>query len=131
MEKPNLIVDKTFQFSLMAIELCNVLDERKKFAISNQLLRSATSIGANVREAQNAESESDFVHKLKIAAKEAEETMYWLDLCLYSPTYPNTENEKTELLSIIRIINKKEFGKNTELFFISVLSIFLCSFVCF
>ena len=72
----------------------------------NQLLRSATSIGANVREAQNAESESDFVHKLKIAAKEAEETMYWLDLCLYSPTYPNTENEKTELLSIIRIINK-------------------------
>lgn len=51
MEKPNLIVDKTFQFSLMAIELCNVLDERKKFAISNQLLRSATSIGANVREA--------------------------------------------------------------------------------
>ena len=106
MEKPNLIVDKTFQFSLMAIELCNVLDERKKFAISNQLLRSATSIGANVREAQNAESESDFVHKLKIAAKEAEETMYWLDLCLYSPTYPHTENEKTELLSIIRIINK-------------------------
>lgn len=99
-------LDKTFQFSLMAIELCNVLDERKKFAISNQLLRSATSIGANVREAQNAESESDFVHKLKIAAKEAEETMYWLDLCLYSPTYPNTENEKTELLSIIRIINK-------------------------
>lgn len=106
MEKPNLIVDKTFQFSLMAIELCNVLEERKKFAISNQLLRSATSIGANVREAQNAESESDFVHKLKIAAKEAEETMYWLDLCLYSPTYPNTENEKIELLSIIRIINK-------------------------
>ena len=99
-------LDKTFQFSLMAIELCNVLDERKKFAISNQLLRSATSIGANVREAQNAESESDFVHKLKIAAKEAEETMYWLDLCFYSPTYPNTENEKTELLSIIRIINK-------------------------
>ena len=106
MSKPNLIVDKTFHFSLMAIELCNVLDERKKFAISNQLLRSATSIGANVREAQNAESEQDFVHKLKIAAKEAEETMYWLDLCLYSPTYPNTEKERLELLSIIRIINK-------------------------
>ena len=51
MEKPNLIVEKIFQYSLMAIELCNVLDERKKFAISNQLLRSATSIGANVREA--------------------------------------------------------------------------------
>ena len=76
MEKHNLILDKTFQFSLMIIELCNVLDERKKFAISNQLLRSATSIGANVREAQNAESQPDFIHKLKIAAKEAEETMY-------------------------------------------------------
>ena len=73
MEKHNLILDKTFQFSLMIIELCNVLDERKKFAISNQLLRSATSIGANVREAQNAESQPDFIHKLKIAAKEAEE----------------------------------------------------------
>jgi len=82
------------------------LDERKKFAISNQLLRSATSIGANVREAQNAESQPDFIHKLKIAAKEAEETMYWLDLCLYSPSYPNTEKEKEELNSIIKIINK-------------------------
>ena len=106
MEKHNLILDKTFQFSLMIIELCNVLDERKKFAISNQLLRSATSIGANVREAQNAESQTDFIHKLKIAAKEAEETMYWLDLCLYSPSYPNTEKEKEELNSIIKIINK-------------------------
>ena len=97
MEKHNLILDKTFQFSLMIIELCNVLDE---------LLRSATSIGANVREAQNAESQPDFIHKLKIAAKEAEETMYWLDLCLYSPSYPNTEKEKEELNSIIKIINK-------------------------
>ena len=106
MEKTNLILDKTFQFSLMIIELCNILDERKKFAISNQLLRSATSIGANAREAQNAESLQDFIHKLKIAAKEAEETMYWLDLCLYSPTYPNTEKEKEELTNIIKIINK-------------------------
>ena len=105
MEKHNLILDKTFQFSLMIIELCNVLDERKKFAISNQLLRSATSIGANVREAQNAESQQDFIHKFKIAAKEAEETMYWLDICLYSRDYPDTQVEKQELLNIMYIIN--------------------------
>ena len=106
MQKPNVILEKTFQFSVRIVELCNVLEENRKYAIANQLLRSGTSIGANVREAQNAESQPDFIHKLKIAAKEAEETMYWLDLCLYSPSYPNTEKEKEELNSIIKIINK-------------------------
>ena len=105
MDKPNIILEKTFLFSLKIIELCNVLEENRKYAIANQLLRSGTSIGANIREAQNAESQQDFIHKFKIASKEAEETMYWLDLCLYSRDYPNTEKEKEELLSIIYIIN--------------------------
>ena len=103
MQKPNVILEKTFQFSLRIVELCNVLEENRKYAIANQLLRSGTSIGANVREAQNAESQQDFIHKFKIAAKEAEETMYWLDICLYSRDYPDTQVEKQELLNIMYI----------------------------
>src|SRR4051812_22023605 len=68
--KPNLIVDLTFQFSLNIISFTEVLHQNKKFVIANQLLKSGTSIGANVREAQNAESKTDFIYKLKIAAKE-------------------------------------------------------------
>ena len=105
MQKPNVILEKTFQFSLRIVELCNVLEENRKYAIANQLLRSGTSIGANVREAQNAESQQDFIHKFKIAAKEAEEKMYWLDICLYSSDYPDTQVEKQELLNIMYIIN--------------------------
>lgn len=106
MEKKNLILEKSFQFSLKIIELCEILEQNRKFVIANQLLKSGTSIGANIREAQNAESQQDFVHKLKIAAKEAEETMYWLELCQHSPNYPNTEQEREKLLEIIKIVNK-------------------------
>ena len=81
MIKTILIVDLSFQFALDAIEFSERLENDKKFVIARQLLKSATSIGANVREAQNAESKSDFIHKLKIAAKEADETEYWLLLC--------------------------------------------------
>lgn len=105
MEKPNVILEKTFSFSLRIVELCNILEENRKYAIANQLLRSGTSIGANVREAQNAESQQDFIHKFKIAAKEAEETMSWLDICLYSRDYPDTQVEKKELLNIMYIMN--------------------------
>jgi four helix bundle protein len=77
----NPILKQTIQFSLMIIDYCEVLNNEKKFIISNQLLRSATSIGANSMEAQNSESKADFIHKIKIAAKEADETQYWLMLC--------------------------------------------------
>jgi four helix bundle protein len=60
--------------------------------LSRQLLKSGTSIGANAMEAQNAESKADFIHKMKIAAKEAEESQYWLWLCDYSPNYPDCKN---------------------------------------
>jgi len=77
-EKDNLIIKLTFQFALEIIEYCEVLQEDKRFIIANQLLKSGTSIGANIREAQNAESKADFIHKFKISAKEIEETIYWL-----------------------------------------------------
>lgn len=70
------------------------------------MLRSGTSIGANVREAQNAESKVDFIHKMKIAAKEADETAYWLELCKLSPTYPYNESLYEKLLEINKILSK-------------------------
>ena len=73
-DKENIVVDKSFRFALKIIEYCEILEDNKKFVIARQLLRSGTSIGANIREAQNAESKVDFVHKIKIAAKEADET---------------------------------------------------------
>lgn len=79
--KENIVVIQSFQFALDIIRYCESLQENKKFVIANQLLKSGTSIGANIREAQNAESKADFVHKFKIAAKEIEETSYWLELC--------------------------------------------------
>lgn len=75
-DKDNLIVDLTFKFSLAILDFCDVLENDKRYILARQLLKSGTSIGANVREAQNAESKSDFIHKFKIAAKEADETEY-------------------------------------------------------
>lgn len=89
--KDNVIINLTFDFGLKIIEFCEELDRLKKFALSNQLFKSGTSIGANAREAQNAESKADFIHKFKIAAKEADETEYWLQLCLHSKNLPDTE----------------------------------------
>ena len=74
----NPILKLSFDFSLMIIDYCEKLDSNKKYILSRQLFRSATSIGANAMEAQNAESKTDFFHKMKIAAKEAEESQYWL-----------------------------------------------------
>src|ERR1700741_2948523 len=77
----NPILKHTLDFSLMVIEYCELLEADKKYVIARQLLKSGTSIGANSMEAQNAESKPDFIHKIKIAAKEADETQYWLLLC--------------------------------------------------
>lgn len=102
--KDNLIVTKTINFSLLIIEFCEELESKRKFVIANQLLRSGTSIGANVHEAQNAESKADFIHKLKIAAKELDETKYWLILCKKAKTYPfnlELENQIKEIGLII------------------------------
>lgn len=104
--KENIIVSKTIEFSLSIINFCELLDAQKKKVVSNQLLRSGTSIGANIWEAQGAESKADFIHKMKIAAKEAEETEYWLILCEKSPHYPQCKEIITELKSIQKILSK-------------------------
>jgi four helix bundle protein len=88
MKRDNPVLELSFKFALDIIQYAEKLDDSKKFILSRQLLRSGTSIGANIREAQSSESKQDFIHKMKIASKEAEETEYWLLLCKYSPNYP-------------------------------------------
>jgi len=105
MEKRNEILEISFEFALQVINYCELLEEKGKYVIARQLLKSGTSIGANVREAQNAESKLDFIHKLKIAAKEADETEYWLLLCQKSSNYPSPSNLLTTILSIIKLLN--------------------------
>jgi four helix bundle protein len=101
----NRIVDLTFSFSLKIISFVDKLNDTKKYTIANQLIRSATSVGANIREAQNCESRQDFIHKFKISAKEADETEYWLLLCKFSENYPFEEELLTDINEIQRIIN--------------------------
>lgn len=80
-KEPNLILDFSFAFAVKIIKYATGLEADRRYVIARQLLKSGTSIGANIRESQNAESRWDFIHKLKISAKEAEETEYWLLLC--------------------------------------------------
>jgi len=83
MKSENPIVKKTFDFAIMALQMGKSLQlTKKEFIVSNQCMRSATAIGAMVREAQEAESKQDFIHKLSIGLKEARETNYWIDLLL-------------------------------------------------
>lgn len=106
MKSGNLIVDLTFQFSLDIIVYTNLLDEKRKWSMSKQLFRSGTSVGANVKEAQFGESTNDFIHKLKISEKEAEETGYWLLLCKQSKGYPDPGKLLADVDNIKRILGK-------------------------
>ncbi|MDH7461287.1 four helix bundle protein [Chitinophagaceae bacterium 26-R-25] len=105
-DRQNVIVEKTVAFSLAIIKYCEVLEHDRKYVIANQLLKSGTSIGANVFESQNAESKADFIHKMKIAAKEACETKYWLILCEKSEGYRFEEQLRNDLEVILRILSK-------------------------
>lgn len=117
--KENIIKNKSFQFAIRIVNLYKYLiSEKREFVLSKQLLRSGTSIGANIREAQNAESDKDFIHKFGIAQKEADETIYWLDLLsethyLSKPAYESINEDATAILKIIRTImlNKKNKSK--------------------
>ena len=101
-----LIQEKTFDFALLVIGYTAILSESRKFAIANQLIRCGTSIGANVREAQHAESRADFIHKLKIASKEAEETSYFLELCERAEDYAKPGELLIKVKEIQRILTK-------------------------
>lgn len=90
--KENIVKDKSFAFALRIVKLSRFLNEDKReFVLSKQLLRSGTAIGALVREAEQAESKADFIHKMAIALKEANETDYWIELLFQSETLNQSE----------------------------------------
>ena len=103
--KENRILLVSFDFALGIIAFCELLENEKKFVIARQLLRAGSSIGANIREAQNAESKADFIHKMKISAKEADETEYWLELCKQSENYPNPDKLLIQIVEIKKLLN--------------------------
>ena len=124
-EKPNIIKDKTYNFALKIIQLYQELRNQKEFVLSKQLLRSGTSIGANVEEGTAAQSRKDFISKMAIASKEARETHYWLRLLRDSKFCENVNvsgliEESEEIIKIITAIVKttqKEFKiQNSKLF---------------
>ena len=106
MIEKNLVVKLSFEFSLLVIEYCDKLEVARKFVVARQLLRSGTAICANIIEAQNSESRADFVHKFKIAAKESEETQYWLLLCKHSKNYPECQELLAKIASLNKVIGK-------------------------
>ena len=107
MKTNNIILDKTFEFSLAIIKLYIRLKQENEFIISKQILRSATSIGANVEESIAAQSKRDFISKMAIASKEARETKYWLRLLSQSElTQIDVSDYLNEIDHIINIITK-------------------------
>jgi len=105
--KDNIIVTKTFDFALSIVNLFVQLKKENEFIISKQILRSATSVGANVEEAIAAQSRKDFIHKMSIGSKEARETKYWLRLLDKSNlTSISMSNYLIEIEHILNIITK-------------------------
>ena len=110
MKKDNIILDKTFDFALNIIEMYKKMTEQKEYVLSKQILRSGTSIGANVEEATAAISKKDFTAKMSIASKEARETRYWLRLLdkskLVNIDFNNHLNDIEQLINILTAIVK-------------------------
>ncbi len=109
--KPNPVRDKSFAFALRIIRLYKTLSEKHEYVISRQLLKSGTSVGANVEEATASESRPDFIHKMSIASKEARETLYWLRLLDESDLVVNLDiaeeiNDSKELVRLLTSIVK-------------------------
>lgn len=105
--KENIIKQKSFDFAIRIVKLYQFLcEQRKEFVLSKQLLRSGTSVGAMIREVEHAESKKDFIHKMGIAQKEINETIYWLEL-LKETNYLTVEQFKSidfDAVEIIKLI---------------------------
>lgn len=112
MKRDNVLVDKSFSFAVRIVNLYKYLcSEKKEFVLSKQLLRSGTSIGANISESQDAQSTNDFISKLSIALKEARESKYWIELLKETEYLTNTEvssilNDLEEILKLLVSIIK-------------------------
>jgi len=107
--KKNIIKDKSINFAVRIVKLSQYLSSSKKeYILSKQLLRSGTSVGAMVRESEHAESTADFIHKLSIAQKEINETLYWLELLKRTDYLDSSEFESinTDATEIIKLLTK-------------------------
>ncbi|MCL2329212.1 MAG: four helix bundle protein [Bacteroidetes bacterium] len=109
MKQDNIIKTKSFDFAVRIVNLYkHFIQNGKEYVMCKQLLRSGTSIGANIREAINAESNADFIHKYAIAQKECNETLYWLEL-LFATDFMNEKeflSMKTDAEEIMKILTK-------------------------
>ena len=119
--KENPVRDKSFLFALRVAKLAKYLERKvKEFVLSRQVLRSGTAIGALVREAEHAESKADFIHKMSIALKEANETLYWLEL-LHQGEYIDKQSfhsisaDSEELIKLLSaIVKTSKVAKHSE-----------------
>ena len=114
--KENVIKDKSFAFALRVVKLAKYLQgEKKEYVLSKQVLRSGTAIGALVREAEHAETKADFIHKMSVALKEANETLYWLELLHASEyidrqSFDSIRSDSEELVKLLVSIVKTSKG---------------------
>jgi len=103
----NAVKDKSFAFALRVVKLSQILrDKESEYVLSNQLLKSGTAIGALVREAEQAESKADFIHKMAIALKEANESDYWIEL-LFRAGYMEEvayQSIRADLIEILKLV---------------------------
>ena len=106
--KDNIVLDKSFEFAIRVVNLHKHLcDSKKEYILSKQLLRSGTSIGANINEAQAAQSKKDFIAKMSIASKEARESKYWIELLIktdYLDKDKYTQSLLDESYELIRLL---------------------------
>ena len=120
MKKNNVVMSKSYTFALRIIKLYkNLVAEKKEYVLTKQLLRSGTSIGALIREGEHAQSKADFLNKMNVALKEANETQYWIELMRDSEYLSTTESlsiledisDLIRLLASIVISTKASLGK--------------------
>jgi four helix bundle protein len=119
----SILFDKSYSFAVRIVKLCQHLQETKKeFVLSKQILRSGTSIGASIREAEFAQSNADYIHKFSISLKEANETIYWLSLLndteyienkLFNSFYADCDELISLLISTIKTLKSKQKPTNS------------------
>ena len=107
MKRDNILVNKSFSFTVRIVNLYKYLcSNKKEFVLSKQLLRSGTSIGANISESQDAQSTNDFISKLSIALKEARESKYWIELLKETEYLTKKESDSlvNDLIELIKLL---------------------------
>ncbi len=107
MKTDNVVAEKSMKFAIRIVNCYNYLrNEKQEFVMAKQILRSGTSIGANIKESVYGESKADFIHKLRIALKEASETEYWLDLLFQTKYIEKKEYESlaTDCVELIKLL---------------------------